>query len=157
MLNMHDPPIAEVQVRELRLPQQILLVEDSYLVAKPGGLVLVGGVHTPGEERHIDPAASVELLRCAAGVLGPLKTVVVAWCGVRPRASGGLPLIGAVPGWRGLSIAVGHGSNGFLLAPITEQAICRQMQIGRLPSIAEACDPERRMGVAASVVTRRAA
>lgn len=134
-----------VGVRPPYPPQPILLVEETYLVTKPGGLVIVGGVHTPGEERRIDPMATLELLRCAADVLGPLKAVAGAWCGVRPRASGGLPLLGAIPGWSRLSIAVGHGSNGFLLAPITAQAIATQIATGQVLPIAEACDPQRRM------------
>ena len=90
-------------------------------------------------------------------VLGLLKTVVEAWCGVRPRASGRLPLLGAMPGWRGWRIAVGHGSNGFLRAPITAQAIAAQLGTEQLPAGAAACEYERRMSGAESVVTRRAA
>jgi D-amino-acid dehydrogenase len=46
-----------------------------------------------------------------------------AWAGLRPLAPDGLPIIGPVPGRRGLFVATGHGMLGITLAPATGEAL----------------------------------
>src|SRR4051794_22011321 len=45
------------------------------------------------------------------------------WAGFRPATPDSLPLIGEVPGHRGLFVAAGHGMLGFTLGPATGRAI----------------------------------
>ena len=49
------------------------------------------------------------------------------WCGLRPMASDGMPIIGSIGDINGLSIATGHGMLGLTLGPITGQMIAREI------------------------------
>lgn len=49
------------------------------------------------------------------------------WCGLRPCMSDGLPVVGPVPGHRGLFIATGHGMLGLTLGPITGRLIAESI------------------------------
>lgn len=49
------------------------------------------------------------------------------WCGLRPMASDGMPIIGSIGDIKGLSVATGHGMLGLTLGPITGQMIAREM------------------------------
>jgi len=66
-------------------------------------------------------AAKFELLQRAMDVLPDLERaqMVQQLAGVRPLSSDMLPLIGKVPGWRGVWLATGHGTKGIHLAAIT--------------------------------------
>lgn len=59
------------------------------------------------------------------------------WCGFRPWAPDGLPIIGAWPGLDGLFVATAHFRSGILLAPITAQLMTQWIVEGR-PSLAVA-------------------
>ena len=49
------------------------------------------------------------------------------WCGLRPMASDGMPIIGSIPDIKGLSVATGHGMLGLTLGPVTGQMIAREI------------------------------
>jgi|TARA_B000000460_G_scaffold184398_1_gene132380 D-amino-acid dehydrogenase len=49
------------------------------------------------------------------------------WCGLRPMASDGMPIIGSIGDIKGLSVATGHGMLGLTLGPITGQMIAREI------------------------------
>ncbi len=142
-----------VQLTGVPCPAHILLVGDYALVGRTDGTVWVGGVHLPADGDAYDTRrATGELVAVAADVLGARGRVLRAWEGLRPRAANGVPCIGPVPGWRGLLVAAGHGSNGFLLAPLTGAAIRDWASAGRpRDTVAALCDPARRMGVPVAV------
>ncbi len=48
---------------------------------------------------------------------------VSATAGVRPGSPDGMPILGPVPGWCGLSIASGHDHVGIILSPATGELI----------------------------------
>ena len=52
------------------------------------------------------------------------------WCGLRPCMPDGLPVVGLVPGHRGLFIATGHGMLGLTLGPITGRLIAESVLDG---------------------------
>lgn len=56
------------------------------------------------------------------------------WCGLRPCAPDGLPLVGPVPGVAGLFLATGHAMLGLTLGPVTGKLIAG-MVIDDEPSI----------------------
>jgi glycine oxidase len=60
-------------------------------------------------------------------------TMERARAGLRPRTPDGCPIIGPVEGFSGLSLAVGHNSNGLLLSAITGQIIAAQLNGNRTP------------------------
>ena len=45
------------------------------------------------------------------------------WAGLRPMTPDGLPVVGEVPGSRGLFVAAGHGMLGVSLAPVTAELL----------------------------------
>ena len=49
------------------------------------------------------------------------------WCGLRPMASDGMPIIGSIPDIKGLSVATGHGMLGLTLGPVTGEMIAREI------------------------------
>lgn len=66
--------------------------------------------------------------------------VLSGWCGLRPCAADGLPIIGWSPSVRGLLVATGHAMMGFWLAPITGRLVSEMICDGE-PSID--CEPMR--------------
>lgn len=52
------------------------------------------------------------------------KKVFSEWCGLRPCAADGLPIIGLAPQVDGLCIATGHAMLGMTLGPITGRLVC---------------------------------
>jgi len=119
---------------------------EGYILTKPDGSTYVG---TTVEEAGYDARPT------AAGIAGLLATVphlapqladatfVSAWAGLRPGTSDGLPLLGRLPGWHGVTIAAGHFRDGILLAPITGEVIADLLarRGPRLPL--DAFDPSR--------------
>ena len=49
------------------------------------------------------------------------------WCGLRPMSMDGLPIVGAVGGVDGLSVATGHGMLGLTLGPVTGEMIANHV------------------------------
>jgi glycine oxidase len=132
--------------------RHILLVGEYGMVGKGNGLVWVKGVHLPAEGDAYDAhRAKAELSTVAADILGARGQLVVAWEGVRPRAANGIPFIGPMPRWQGLMVATGHGSNGFLLAPLTAEAVMTWVG-GARPEEATICDPVLRLSPAEVVL-----
>lgn len=62
------------------------------------------------------------------------------WCGLRPCAADGLPILGWAPRTRGLLVATGHAMMGFWLAPVTGE-LAAQMVCGETPFVD--CEPMR--------------
>lgn len=52
------------------------------------------------------------------------------WVGHRPTTSDDLPVIGSVPGHRGIYLATGHGTLGVTLGPVTGALIAREISSG---------------------------
>jgi glycine oxidase len=105
-----------------------LYARDGYLVPKADGTIYVGAtVERAGYDRRVTAAGISHLL----GLLGKLApaladaTFVRAWAGLRPGTPDHLPILGPVPGFKGVSLATGHYRNGILLAPITGELIAQ--------------------------------
>jgi D-amino-acid dehydrogenase len=47
--------------------------------------------------------------------------------GLRPLTSDGLPVLGAVPGIRGIFLVTGHGPSGLTLGPFSAKLVAEQM------------------------------
>ncbi len=124
----------------------VVFSDAGYLVSKPEGLTYVG---TTEEEAGFDARPT------AAGVAGLLAVVPRlvpglaaatfshAWAGLRPGTPDGLPLLGRVPGWQGVTLATGHFRNGILLAPVTGTVIADLLRLQRPRMALEAFDPAR--------------
>ena len=92
-------------------------------------------------------AGKLELLQRAMDVLPELERAEVyqPMAGPRPLAADCLPLIGPVPGWRGVYLATGHNTNGIHLSAITGRIISDLITKGRndLPLSIDAFLPSR--------------
>ncbi|MGH7390039.1 MAG: glycine oxidase ThiO [Candidatus Rokuibacteriota bacterium] len=110
---------------------------DVYLVPRPSGELLVGAtVEDAGFARVVTAEGIAWLLAAAIDLVPALAGVPLArtWCGFRPWAPDGLPVLGPWPGIEGLWLATGHFRNGILLAPITARLL-REWIVGGRPSL----------------------
>jgi glycine oxidase len=114
-----------------------------YLVPRPDGLVIgatqyeagfdtdvrIGGVREliASAERLVPGITEYELLECAAGL--------------RPTTEDNLPLVGRLE--PGVFAATGHYRNGFLLAPVTAEAVLGMLGDEPPPAEIKAADPLR--------------
>jgi glycine oxidase len=119
---------------------------DGYMLTKPDGSTDVGTtVEEVGYDARPTTAGIAGLLAMVPRLAPRLAdaTFSRAWAGLRPGTPDGLPLLGRVPGWQGVSLAAGHFRNGILLAPITGELIA-DLLARRRPRLAlDAFDPGR--------------
>jgi glycine oxidase len=119
------------------LPRHTLYGHQGYLVPKADGTVHVGAtVEQAAFDRRVTAAGVGSLLALLPALAPALAdgAFVRAWAGLRPGTPDHLPLLGAVPGLEGISLATGHYRNGILLAPITGELVA-QAALGRVPSL----------------------
>ncbi|HZS02302.1 MAG TPA: glycine oxidase ThiO [Chloroflexota bacterium] len=118
-----------VAVRPLGpLPRYTLYGRRGYLVPKADGTVHVGAtVEQAAFDRRVTAAGVSTLLGLLPALAPSLAegTFVRAWAGLRPGTPDHRPLLGPVPGLRGVSLATGHYRNGILLAPITGEVVAQ--------------------------------
>ncbi|QYO67214.1 glycine oxidase ThiO [Leptolyngbya sp. 7M] len=131
----------------LRRPlEKVVIGPDVYLTPRGDGRVLVGAtVEDVGFDKTLRDAAISRLADNARRILPLLSDVEVndSWCGLRPFAADGLPIIGEVPGSASLYVATAHYRNGVLLAPMTAKVICEHIVNGRASVFLDAFGPER--------------
>jgi len=103
---------------------------EGYLAPKATGVTYAGAtVEAVGFRRRTTQRGLRRLQRMARTLVPALgrAEVAAAWAGLRPGSPDGLPIIGPVPGWDGLSVASGHFRNGVLLAPITGRLLAQAL------------------------------
>jgi len=111
--------------------------DNVYLVPRPSGELLIGAtVERVGFQRAVTAAGMAGLLSAATRLVPALADLPIArtWCGFRPWAVDGLPVIGPWPGVENLFVATAHFRNGILLAPITARLMTAWLLQGR-PSL----------------------
>ena len=115
--------------------RHILLGKNGgYLAPKANGFLFVGStVEDVGFRKNTTAKGLAGLRRMAAALVPSLAYAEVAsdWAGLRPGSPDGLPILGPVPGWEGLSVASGHFRKGILLAPITGRLMAQRLTQGR--------------------------
>jgi glycine oxidase len=97
-----------------------------YLLTKPDGATYVGTtVEDVGYDARPTVSGIAGLLALVPRIAPRLAgaTFVRAWAGLRPGTSDGLPLLGRIPGWDGVTLAAGHFREGILLAPVTGELV----------------------------------
>lgn len=118
----------------------------TYLVPKLNGTVVVGATEERvGFDRRNTAAGISSLLAAAAAVVPSLAdcTFRHAWAGLRPDTPDHLPVIGPVPGVRGVTLAAGHFRNGVLLSPITGRTVADWVVRRDLSPLIHSFLPER--------------
>ena len=97
-----------------------------YLVPRRDGTIIVGATQEDaGFDMKVTSGGLAHLSTLAERLVPGLKGApfLRAWAGLRPGTPDGLPILGPLADWRGLTIASGHFRKGILLAPITGQII----------------------------------
>ena len=117
-----------------------------YLVPRPDGRILVGAtVERVGFDERPTLDAQRQLAEWAARWCPSLSSRPVSSvnAGLRPGSADGMPVLGPVPGWQGVSLACGHHRNGILLAPITARLIAGLVLTGTADPLLEPFEPGR--------------
>jgi glycine oxidase len=126
--------------------RNVVSSNEGYALTKADGSTYVGTtVEEAGYDARPTAAGIAGLLALAPRLIPRLAdaTVASAWAGLRPATSDGLPLLGRLHGWQGVTIAAGHFRDGILLAPITGEVIA-DLLARRRPRLAlDAFDPAR--------------
>jgi D-amino-acid dehydrogenase len=106
-------------------PRHALYLAEARLGVSPfQDAVRIAGVFELGAKRPEAPrSAGEKLLAAAQQYLNDWTPdedgAVTTWAGLRPMTADGLPVLGELPGSRGLFVAAGHGMLGVTLAPAT--------------------------------------
>jgi glycine oxidase len=114
--------------------RHIVWGEAGYLVPKANGFLFAGAtVEDVGFRSATTVRGLREVKRAARGLVPSLahREIASSWAGLRPGSPDGLPILGPVPGWDGLSVASGHFRNGILLAPITGHLLAQLLTGGK--------------------------
>jgi glycine oxidase len=126
--------------------RHMISAADGYALARPDGSAIVGTtVEEVGFDSRPTAAGIVRLLERALRFAPRLAeaTFTGAWAGLRPGTPDGMPLIGRVAPWHGVTLAAGHFRNGILLAPITGELVADLLARRRPRLPIEAFDPGR--------------
>ena len=139
------------QLLELRVPEPQLRATIShngmYVVRKADGTTLAGATeeHDSGFACHPTQAGRQLILEAALHLAPSLEDaqIVNHIAGLRPGSADRLPLIGPVPGWRGLYMLAGHFRSGMLLSAMSTRIIAELILRGASPISIDAFRPER--------------
>jgi sarcosine oxidase subunit beta len=115
----------------------------------PDGAFLLGGgwPGTIGADRHsyILRTESIDGNWTTASELFPAvaqQRMERAWCGLEAESIDEIPFIGALPGWQGLTLALGFSGHGFALSPSVGQSVADQI-VGRPSPMLGGLKPDR--------------
>ena len=120
--------------------------DEIYLVPRPSGELLIGAtIERAGFERAVTPDGLSGLIAQAVALVPEIgrRPITRSWCGFRPAAPDGLPVLGPWPDVAGLFVATGHYRNGILLAPITAAVMADCIVDGKAPDSITPFLPQR--------------
>ena len=115
------------------LPACPVLSFAGYTLPQVDGNILVGATRHEGEfDQEITADAVAQSIADAALAFPVLRRAqfIEARAGVRPGSPDGIPLIGPLPEWDGLSVASGHDAVGIMLSPGTAQLVADYIRTG---------------------------
>ncbi len=110
-----------------------VLNEASVFCTRMDGYVrFAGTMEFSGENEVMRAARLNQLTHAARSCLPELGTAqpISEWCGLRPMAVDGLPIIGSMGGVEKLTVATGHGMLGLTLGPATGRLIANEVLDG---------------------------
>ena len=120
------------QSLSLRMPQdrppllrRVLFAQDSYIVPKADGRIVIGATVEAGSfDANVTPAGIMHILSHAMQLVPGLADLPLedTWAGLRPTTPDKGPILGETS-WNNLYLAGGNWRNGVLLAPKTGQLI----------------------------------
>lgn len=116
------------------LTSRVLRAEKLGTRQHANGEVLIGSeVEHAGYDTSVNQATIDAYVRFMQALVPSLDGVKVnrSWGCLRPMSIDLLPIIGPVPGMRGLDLITGHGRSGMSLAPASARALCDLILTGR--------------------------
>lgn len=117
--------IATVRMQSEPVPSHTIYAHSTYIVPRNNGDILTGATEEPQDDYNAEVnEQTIDMLIERACHLSPSlqkATKIKGQAGLRPVCSDRLPIIGKVPGYDNIYMAVGHGRNGILLTPVTAQ------------------------------------
>jgi glycine oxidase len=121
-------------VSSIGIPLRTVIFGTSgYITPKKDGKIVIGATEDEsGFTREVTLAGLASVLNGVMPYVPALQAAAFleAWGGLRPATADGKPLLGAIPGWDGLTLAGGHFRNGILLSPITAQWLADYIEKG---------------------------
>ncbi len=149
-------PVSPLRGQMLALPQpqpalRTLVFGDAAYLVPRGTRILVGATkEESGFEVRTTPEGQHWLHSTATRLVPPLqfqefqsRQLITAWAGLRPHTPDAHPIIGPAPGWKNVSLAIGHASVGVLLSALTGQAIAELLATGQVPELIRSFALER--------------
>ncbi|HTK10562.1 MAG TPA: glycine oxidase ThiO [Ktedonobacteraceae bacterium] len=122
------------QLIALRQPdpaiRHMVIGKGIYIAPKQDGTVIVGATRDDvGFDCRVTPEGIASLQMRAQALIPSLAQaeLVQSWAGLRPKTPDTHPILGALPGWSNVTLAVGHYSFGVLLSAITGQQLAAQL------------------------------
>jgi len=109
------------------LLKRVLFAQDSYIVPKSDGRIIIGATVEPGSfNPDVTPAGMMHVLHFALQLVPALADLPIeeSWVGLRPTTPDKGPILGRTP-WNNLFLAGGYWRNGVLLAPKTGQLLAQ--------------------------------
>ncbi len=106
--------------------RQVIFGPGIYLAPKVDGSLVAGATYEDvGFDDRLTAGGLNTLLTAAQRTAPALAdaTFRQAWVGLRPASRDGMPILGPLPGWDGITLATGHTAEGIALSPITGAAI----------------------------------
>lgn len=107
------------------LLNRVLFSQDTYVVPKADGTIIVGSTVEPGSfDAHVTPAGMMYCMSNAIKLVPSLANLPIleTWGGLRPTTPDNAPILGKTP-WENMFVAGGYWRNGVLLCPKTGQLI----------------------------------
>ncbi|MEX0618882.1 MAG: glycine oxidase ThiO [Pseudohongiellaceae bacterium] len=120
-----------------QLIESVVLTEGRYLIPRKDGHILAGStLEYCGFDKSPTDDALHSLRESAERLVPDLKSLQIKaqWAGLRPGAPGGIPYIGALPGFENLYVNAGQFRNGLVLAPASARLLA-DLLLGRSPIV----------------------
>lgn len=130
----------------LNVCRHVIYSPRGYLVPRSDGRVLAGSTTEHVGFNKGNTLEGINLIHAAAREISPVIASLgmkESWSGLRPKARGGLPVLGAYAEIEGLFYATGHYRNGILLAPITGELVAAAVLGGTGSTSRSAFAPDR--------------
>ncbi|WP_342164857.1 glycine oxidase ThiO [Methylobacterium sp. SD21] len=118
---------------------RMVWTEQVHMAPKSDGHLVIGAtVEDCGFRAGVTAGGLYALLEGARRVLPGIEEMEVeaVWSGYRPTSDDDAPIIDTIA--PGLVVATGHHRNGYLLAPVTADAVADLVASGELPAVAQA-------------------
>lgn len=129
--------IALRTTRQTGTLSQMVWTEQVHMAPKGDGHLIVGAtVEDCGFRPGVTAGGLYALLEGARRVLPGIEEMAVeaVWSGYRPTSDDDAPIVDTLA--PGLVAATGHHRNGYLLAPVTADAVAALLTTGALPDVA---------------------